>query len=217
MKISYLAGIFISLLSCSAAAINFKAQIYDHQQKPLANIVLYLEPLDKKTPLNTATKASDIGQINRAFTPYISVVQKGSKVNFTNQDDITHQIYSPIGQNKFSFKIRAGQQHLMPAFSDSGDIAMGCNIHDWMSGYLLVVDTPYFAKSDAQGQIEINVAHQGKYKATLWHPQLAEPDNRLSQELDIQQDSTIDMHLKQALKPIPIQKSDDDFDFLSDY
>jgi hypothetical protein len=182
----------------------------------LANMVVYLEPLEGQI-LNQSSQEVIIGQQGKSFNPYISVSQVNSKVNFVNQDDITHHIYSAGSDNKFSFKIRAGKTNALSQFDHEAEVAMGCNIHDWMSGYLLVVNTPYFAKTDEQGMASFNVAQQGRYKVVLWHPQMKTEKNRLIKEEVISANTTIFFSLKSEVSEIPLQESDDDFDFLSDY
>lgn len=223
-------AILLSFLSSPVLALDVKVSVVDPQQTPLANIVVYFEALEQATLekiaadqaayITRATKLSKttiIGQRDKSFTPYISVVQKGDPVQFSNQDDITHHIYSPVGGNKFSFKIRAGQQQVNQSFTQAGEVPMGCNIHDWMSGYLLILDTPYFGKTNDQGQTDITLKYQGQYKVTLWHPQMNEPNNRLSQVIEVHADTKLAMSLQQAMSEVPEQKNDDDFDFLSDY
>lgn len=99
-------------------------------------MVVYLQPQDDIF-LTLNENIVEVGQFDRSFTPYISVIQLGNTVNFKNRDDITHHIYSPIGDNKFSYKINAGQSASKSDFQQTGEVAMDCNIHDWMSGYLL--------------------------------------------------------------------------------
>lgn len=182
----------------------------------LADMVVYLEPLDKQT-LEQSSKEVVVGQHGKSFNPYISVSQVNSKVNFVNQDDITHHIYSAGSDNKFSFKIRAGQTNSVEQFNQEAEVAMGCNIHDWMSGYLLVVNTPYFTKTDNQGSASFNVSEKGKYRIVVWHPQMRSENNRLIKEEIILTNSVVTFSLKNEMSEIPLQKSDDDFDFLSDY
>jgi len=184
--------------------------------KALADIVIYLEPLDGQI-LAKSSAVVEVGQLGKSFTPYISVSQVHSKVNFVNQDDITHHIYSAGSENKFSFKIRAGQTNSSTQFEHASEVAMGCNIHDWMSGFLLVVDTPYFGKTDEQGLVNFNIAKQGKYKVVVWHPQMQTTANRMSKDVTVLANSTISFALKHEIAEIPLQESDDDFDFLSDY
>jgi hypothetical protein len=182
----------------------------------LADMVVYLEPLSGQI-LPSSTKTLVIKQHNKSFSPYLSVIQSNQVTRFTNQDDITHHIYSVSQGNKFSFKIRAGQSNDEMTFDHSSEIAMGCNIHDWMSGYLLVVDTPYFGKSNKLGAASFNHVKAGKYRVVVWHPQMQAGDNRLIVEKQINKNSVFSVNLTAELEKLPRQESDDDFDFLSDY
>lgn len=184
--------------------------------KPIENIVVFIEPIDHEVTLQNL-EPLEIGQKNQSFTPYISVMQLGSEVAFNNQDNITHQIYSPVGNNKFSVKIRAGQEVIKNDFNEAGVVSMGCNIHDWMSGYMLIVDTPYFAKTDKMGNTKINIEKAGLYKVNVWHPQMNEVNNTLTKEINVNSLMEVSMQLSKPMQPIPLQENEDDFDFLSDY
>lgn len=191
-------------------------KVLSTNQKPLENIVVYVEPVGHKVDLkNTATL--EVGQQNKSFIPYISVMQLGSDVKFNNKDNITHHIYSPVGENKFSVKVRSGQQVIKSDFKQAGEVSMGCNIHDWMSGYMLIVDTPFFAKSDKSGNTEININKSGQYKVIVWHPQMKEANNRVTKIITINNTMEVTMQLSKPMDDIPSQKNEDDFDFLSDY
>ena len=182
----------------------------------LKDLVVYLEPLDGQV-LEPNLEHLVINQEDRAFSPYISVSQVNSDVNFVNKDDITHHIYSAGSDNKFSFKIKSGETNSSVNFDHTAEVAMGCNIHDWMSGYLLVVDTPFFAKTNAQGYAYFDITELGKYKIIVWHPQMNNPDNRMIKEASVAPNSQFSFALKNPMAGIPLQESDDDFDFLSDY
>jgi plastocyanin len=178
--------------------------------------VVYLEPLEGQK-LEQNIEHLVINQEGRAFAPYISVSQVNSNVNFVNKDDITHHIYSAGSENKFSFKIKSGETNSSVSFDHTTEVAMGCNIHDWMSGYLLVVDTPFFAKTNAQGYAYFDITELGKYKIIVWHPQINNTDNRMIKEASVAPNSQFSFKLKNEMAGIPLQESDDDFDFLSDY
>ena len=182
----------------------------------LADMVVYLEPLDGQK-LEQSSKKVVVNQRGKSFSPYISVSQANSIVNFVNQDDITHHIYSAGSDNKFSFKIRSGQTNTLAQFNQEAEVAMGCNIHDWMSGYLLVVNTPYFTKTNSEGQASFDHVKTGAYKIVVWHPQMKNESNRLIKKEVILTDSVFSFALQNEMSEIPIQESDDDFDFLSDY
>jgi len=54
-------------------------------------------------------------------------------------------------------------------------VTLGCNIHDWMIGYVLVVPTPFFGKSDAGGAVRLRELPAGSYELRAWHPQQRGP------------------------------------------
>ncbi len=208
-------SIFVTALSANANN-SLKINIVDVNQKPLENMVVYVEAVDHKiTKKNSSTL--EVGQKYKSFTPYISVMQLGSDVRFNNKDNITHHIYSPVGDNKFSVKIRSGEQVMKTDFNTVGEVSMGCNIHDWMSGYLLIVDTPLFTKSDKNGDSEIIIDKPGQYKVIVWHPQMDEPNNRIAKTITVNSTMEVSMQLSKPMFDIPTQQNEDDFDFLSDY
>ncbi len=214
--------LFISFASWTVEACSaentacVKVQVNNVRNIPLENMVVYLEPQAGQV-LTQQNETVNISQHSKSFIPYISVSQSSAKVSFENKDDITHHIYSADSKNKFSFKIRAGKTDSKTQFNQAAEIAMGCNIHDWMSGYLLVVDTPYFAKTDAQGLASFSLKELGKYRVVVWHPQMRTENNRMFLEKDLLTDDTFTFTLKHNMDEIPAQKSDEDFDFLSDY
>ena len=192
-----------------------QVQVNNVNNQPLANMVVYLEPLANQV-VPQQNKTVEISQHSKSFIPYISVSQKSDKVNFVNKDDITHHIYSADSENKFSFKIRAGETDSSAHFDHAAEIAMGCNIHDWMSGYLLVVDTPYFAKTNEQGVASFTLTELGNYRVVVWHPQMRAENNRMIVEKDLLSAEITTFTLQKVMDDIPVQASDD-FDFISDY
>lgn len=209
---------FLSLLLSShvVKAGDFEVSLVDNNNNPLADLVVFLKPL-KEITLPVSEKVVEIGQLDRAFTPYISVMQLGSRATFQNKDDITHHIYSPVGENKFSFKIRAGQSESKNDFQQLGEVAMGCNIHDWMSGYLYIVDTPLFGKTNVQGVVNITLEHEGQYQLVIWHPQMDVEGHTVSQTIEWPTKKKILIKIPHKIAKISKQENEEDFDFLSDY
>lgn len=205
------------VLSLPSLAININVQITNQQQAAIKDVVVYLEPLNTELTLPQTNRTVSVKQLDKRFAPYINVMQIGNKVLFDNQDDITHHIYSPIGDNKFELKLRAGNSELKEDFNAAGEIVMGCNIHDWMSGYLLVLDTPYFEKTNHSGVASLKIDTAGEYHLIVWHPQLDKPEHKITQKISINNNTTLNINLGNSLKALPEQSSDDDFDFLSDY
>ena len=106
------------------------------------------------------------------FEPTVLAIQVGSNVSFPNEDDVRHHVYSFSHPNSFELKLYHGEGGQYQRFEHTGIVALGCNIHDGMLGFLRVVDTPYFATSDASGSLEIENVPPGNYTIQLWHPDL---------------------------------------------
>jgi len=188
--------------------------VKDNQDKILPGIVVYATWLDGETANKMKHSAIDIRQKDKGFNPYLSVVQSNSTVTFSNLDDITHHIYSVTGIERFSYSLQAGKITPPLSIEQAGLIAMGCNIHDWMSGYLLVVNTPHYGLTDEHGQVELNIQQQGQFQVTAWHPQFNE---KLSIQTSLPSQSKLVLNLSEKMAKIPSQKSSDDFDFLEGY
>lgn len=177
--------------------------INEHTSTALANI-------PPKDPI-------EIHQHNKQFTPYITVIQKGYQLQFVNDDDITHHIYSASGPKRFSFKLKQDNTQKQMLFDEVGHISMGCNVHDWMSGHVLVVDTPYFAITSPQGQAELDGIPEGKYQVVIWHPQLMTPNNSIAESLSLPGKTPVALKITAEMADIPTQQNLDDFEFLEGY
>lgn len=183
--------------------------------KPLQGMVVYVTSPDHNYPKSSISSRIEIKQLNKAFSPYISVIRNGAEVNFVNNDKITHHIYSVSGTNQFSFKISAQRSNTLrfSAGEQAEQVSMGCNIHDWMVGYLLVVNTPFYGGTDKSGQITFSLP-KGSYQISVWHPQLQVEKYTQSVGLDLAADQILSIKMDKPLLEIPEQLADDDFEFL---
>ncbi|ACA87219.1 hypothetical protein [Shewanella woodyi] len=212
-------GLFLVPLGWSFAANAEKVRLVDSSGEPMPDLVVYLEAKNSQqhTVGNKVTPPLEIHQKDKQFTPYITVMQKGYELQFVNDDDITHHIYSAAGPKRFSFKLRKDNSTKTLRFEQEGHISMGCNIHDWMSGHLLVVDTPYFAIADESGEVEFDGVPNAEYELMVWHPQLQVENNTLMQTVTTSSSTPIIVTIDVPMADIPEQKSLDDFDFLEGY
>ena len=110
-------------------------------------------------------------QQNKEFVPYVLPVEVGTAVNFPNNDKIKHHVYSFSPAKKFELPLYTTPPEPM-LFDRPGVVALGCNIHDWMVAYIVVVPTPYFTKSSAKGNWQIANVPAGDYDVQVWHPLL---------------------------------------------
>jgi plastocyanin len=116
-------------------------------------------------------------QRDTAFVPGVLPVQAGTSVSFPNSDSVQHQVYSFSAAKPFELPLYAGTPLQPVRFDTPGVVVVGCNIHDWMIGHIVVLDTPYFGKTDAAGRASLQ-APPGAYRLRIWHPRLGAPVER---------------------------------------
>ncbi len=181
----------------AASAAEFSGQLLDTKGAPVADGVLSLIPLDGPVPPAAPTAQVEIAQEGQEFLPYVSVVQTGTRVVFPNRDTVQHHVYSLSKPKKFELPLYNPGQKESLVFDVPGLVTIGCNIHDWMISQLVVVSTPWFAKSDAQGAARID-APAGRYRLELWHPRLPAP---LTREVTLTDGTAAHESFALALKP----------------
>lgn len=158
------------LLACGPAfAGDLAVNVVTSDGKPLANAVVTLPATPDAPKPNFAWKL-EVGQINKQFEPFVLIAPVGAKVGFPNFDKFRHHVYSFSKGNKFELELYGREDKRTVELKTTGVVALGCNIHDQMVGFILVVDTPWAAKSNAAGLAEIKSAPDGKVKVTVWHP-----------------------------------------------
>jgi len=121
-------------------------------------------------------------QIDVAFEPHVLAVPVGSQVLFPNSDNIRHHVYSFSSAKTFETKLYANESRPTIDFDRPGIVALGCNIHDQMSGYIYVSPHAQSVVSDANGRVRVALA--GADSVLVWHPWLQE-QNRDQQEIAV--------------------------------
>lgn len=156
------------VFALDAAAAGFEAVVRTPAGKPVEDAAVVLEPFAGKAPSTKAT--ATIEQRDREFVPYLSIVQKGTAIDFPNRDKLKHHVYSFSPAKTFELKLYSGKPAAPVVFDKAGEVALGCNIHDWMEAHVLVVETPWFAKTGADGVARIDRVPAGAYQLRPWHP-----------------------------------------------
>jgi hypothetical protein len=124
-------------------------------------------------------------QRNKQFVPHVLVVQKGASVLFPNSDTIGHHVYSFSKPNNFVLPLYTGDSHDPVIFDHDGVVMLGCNIHDHMLGYIVVVDTDVFGITDESGSVLLRVADSASgYVANIWSPRIRDGEQELKKRVD---------------------------------
>jgi plastocyanin len=164
--------LFLSLALCFVIQSHaFEVVVKDKAGNPLSNAVVWLEGGLYKPKIEQVSDMFSMGQKDRAFTPHILVVPTGAKIEFPNLDSILHHVYSFSKAKPFELKLYKETPKSEIIFENNGVVELGCNIHDWMLGYILVVDSGYYALTDKTGRanIALSPSQIGKAKLHVWH------------------------------------------------
>lgn len=176
----------LSLLPAASLAIGIPAaragdldlKIVDAAGRPVSDAVVTVRPAGgvPAGPIRFPWGTTMV-QENIAFAPHVLIVPVGATVRFPNHDKVRHHVYSFSKPAKFEIKLFGKDETRSYTFKSAGAVALGCNIHDQMSGFIKVVDTPFAAKSNAAGQVRVAGLAVGTAQVTIWHPQMKAKDN----------------------------------------
>lgn len=172
-----LALLMLALPAAPAAAGDIRATVRDRDGKPVADAVVVAVPSGGATGAGIPPGLAEEDQRNKEFVPYVLPVQAGTRVHFPNNDNIRHHVYSFSPAKTFELPLYSGTPTSPVLFEKPGVVILGCNIHDWMVAYLVVLLTPHFARTDASGAARL-AAPAGRYRIEVWHPRLSAADAR---------------------------------------
>lgn len=165
--------VVLSLTASCVRAAGVDVLLSDAGGKPLADAVVMLEPVGARLPVRPM-QGAQIVQHHLQFDPPVTVVTTGTAVMFPNQDTVKHHVYSYSAARTFQIKLYAGVPHAPIVFDKPGVAVLGCNIHDGMIAWVVVSDTPLWARSDAGGHARVADVPPGSYQLHVWHASLAE-------------------------------------------
>jgi plastocyanin len=153
-----------------ASGADIEVLVQNAAGQPVANAVVYAQP--PRAEVVAAPRRVNIDQVDKQFAPRVSVIQTGTMVWLPNSDNIRHSVYSISPAKPFTMKLYSGKPSEPILFDKPGIVVLGCNIHDQMAAWVLVVDTPYFARSGADGKVKLVGLPAGSYRLNVWHPSL---------------------------------------------
>jgi len=148
----------------------------DGRPAPDAVVMVYPNGQPTKGPIKFPWPYR-VAQENIQFSPFMLVVPVGAEVAFPNLDKVRHHVYSFSPGNRFEIKLYGREENRTAKMNTAGAVAIGCNIHDQMVGFIRVVDTAYAGKTDAGGVVTIHDVPAGSVVAKIWHPYLRAPKN----------------------------------------
>ena len=145
------------------------------ESEDLGDVVVWLEPAGgaraRTSPVNATIQLE-----RRQFSPRVRAVTEGSRVDFPNLDSFSHNVFSKTPDGAFDTGVFARNKTKDQTFRNAGIFTIYCNIHPRMTGYVLVLRTPYYSQAGADGRFAVAGVPAGSYVMHVWH-------DRVSQEV----------------------------------
>jgi plastocyanin len=197
-----LLAVIVAILAQIAQAQNVEivTTVTDERGMPVADAVIIAVPSDGNIRLPARPRESVVDQVDKEFLPKVQAVLVGTAVTFPNRDSVRHQVYSFSPAKRFDLPLYAGIPQAV-VFDKPGVVILGCNIHDWMVGYIYVSESPYFAKTNAQGKAVLSDVPPRAYIVRVWHPQLAVPEDATRKNVDASHAQRVEVAWIVNLKP----------------
>ena len=131
--------------------------------------VVVLRRTDGPTPKPRATRVKAVVQKDKRFFPHVLAVPMGATVEFRNDDELFHNVFSLSKPNDFDLGLYKSGAQREQVFPTAGPVQLLCNIHASMNGWLYVSDSPWFAQADANGRFTVKNVPPGQYELETWH------------------------------------------------
>ena len=194
-----LCALAIASAASPLAAAPLSVRVVDVSGRPVRDAVVTLYPAGAARPARAGGRYV-IAQQNLQFRPFLTVVPVGADVSFPNLDPTKHHVYSFSPSKKFELKLFAKDQSRTVHFDKAGVVALGCNIHDQMSAFIVVTDSAWTARTNAQGIASFGDAPNAAARVTVWHPYLRAPGGLIQQAVAPSQRS---LSFQVRLRPPP--------------
>lgn len=175
--------IFTLATSTFSYAASLSVNVVDKDGKPTPDAVVMVITSGVSSPKTPPPLAATISQASMQFIPAVTIVRPGAKVTFINNDAWDHHVrgsaagaaqFSGNDENGFVLRLAgktagtAGKSSVV-ALENAGVVLLGCHLHGSMVGHVVVSDTPWAAKTDANGVATFADLPDGAATVKVWH------------------------------------------------
>lgn len=183
------------------ASENFTITVTNQSDDPVEYVVISAFAQNGSNIFPPSNSTLLIDQIDKEFIAHVTPIQTGTAIEFPNHDQIRHHVYSFSPAKNFEIPLYKGVPAKPILFDKAGVVSLGCNIHDWMSAYIYVTDTPHFTMTDEMGQASMELP-PGDYEIQYWHPNMDEnkvhPAPTIQLERGLSQTISTQISIKQS-------------------
>ena len=197
-------GLLLLSFAAEATASPLTVRVVDAKGRPVRDAVVTLRS-NGTSARPSATGRYSVSQKDMQFRPLVLVVPVGATVSFPNFDPTRHHVYSFSPAKKFELKLFAKDQSRSVVFDRPGVVALGCNIHDAMTAFIMVTDSRWTAKTGANGIVQFADAPTSAGRVSVWHPYLRAKANLVDQGISAASRTAT---FTVSLRPPPMAMSD---------
>lgn len=164
---------------CAPAQQSLKGHVQltsnGHALANAAQAVIWLTPIGAtvEPPRQDDSHIPQLVQKNKSFHPSLLVIPVGGKVEFPNHDPFFHNVFSLFEGKRFDLGLYESGTTRFVQFDKPGVSFIFCNIHEQMSAVVIALATPYYAVSDARGDLTIPNVPPGRYQVQVFHNSVA--------------------------------------------
>jgi plastocyanin len=163
------AAALLAAAPCCAGTL--EVRVNDEHGEPLARVAVYATSTNADAARHaTGRHEAVMDQQHNEFVPHVLIVSAGTEVQFPNNDVVSHHVYSFSEAKTFELGLYKGNTHPPVTFDKPGIVVLGCNIHDSMLGYIVVVPTEHYAMTDERGMVRLMDLPRGEYTVDAWTP-----------------------------------------------
>jgi plastocyanin len=162
-------------LAAPLAAAPLSVRVVDSSGRPVRDAVVTLYPAGSAARAPRSGGRYVVAQKNLQFQPFLTIIPVGSDISFPNLDPTKHHVYSFSPAKRFELKLFAKDQSRTVHFDKPGVVALGCNIHDALSAFIVVKDSAWTARTNGQGVASFGDVPNAPGRIAVWHPYLRAP------------------------------------------
>jgi plastocyanin len=193
----------------SATAGDLSVRVTGKDGQPVPGVVVFVKQAGVARDASRQPESAVMDQRDVRFVPHVLVVEKGASVEFPNSDDVAHHVYSFSRPNNFVLPLYKGTPPAPVLLEFDGVVTLGCNIHDGMLGYIVVVDTNVFGTTDESGATALTIDDDASsYDVSIWSPRIRDSRDPLVQSVTAVPSDGITFSLKKSLRPAHAEQSE---------
>lgn len=171
----------------------------DQAREDRADVVVFLEQAGGAASV-APIEGITISQKRQRFSPRVTVVTRGTRIRFPNDDVVFHNVFSLSKASPFDLGVYARGEVKSVRFPKSGLVKVYCNIHPEMVSNILVLNSRHFAVTQSDGRFVIEGVKDGSYTLRTWH----ELGGETSQEVTLSGGTSHDVpiHIRETVRTI---------------